>query len=302
MKKNSQGVMICWRFPPSKMSTYALNADIQEAPFNAAEPVNKRARMGEPTGQFRPELVPFDYTDFTSLLAGAYANMQTSKTDTSPGIADIPFHQFNRRDGVNDAYCFSGDQEEAAGHKYGRIVGGMSMLEVLMHYGLIQLGPEYDKFDAAARGATKEEQKIAFNALKKNPNRDARVANIAKVADLASAIGLWDTDVTKQGIIYDIFANMNFNDLYEDDRVEQAKDDFHRFCGDSEAARRIVHQANLRNDHTENYQKARLLSSKYTEGALVGNWFSKLSQIIGRSMNACAPGDTLHALAGHFNL
>ncbi len=294
------------QFPSSPKSTFALNPAVDESGFNAAETINKRARMGEPPTQFRPELVPFDYTDFTVLLAGAYATMQTSKNDTSPGIADIPFHEFNRRDGVNDAYAFSGDQEEAAGHKYGRIVGGLAMLEILLQYGLVSVDVSVSNAIATlnSQASTKQQRDDVFKTLaqRRAASQVDRTAAIGAASNIATLIGLWETDVSRQGVLLDVFANMYFNDLYEDGRVSRVKGDFETYCGGPELARKIVQQSNLANDHADNYKKARLLSSKYTEGALVGNWFSKTSQIIGRSMNSCAPGDTLHVLAGHFNL
>ena len=296
--------MVCWRFPPSPKSTYALNPVVEESPFDAGEPVNKRARAGEPPTQFRPELVPFDYTDFKSIIAGAYATMQTSKTNRCAGIADLPFHEFNRRDGVNDAYTLLGEQEEAGGHKYGRIVGGLAMLEVLLQYGLVETTDAFDAVFAALTDVTKsaEDKNKEFAKLKKSATQAERIGHIRAAEQMASVIGLWNTDMTKQGILLDIFANMYFNDLYEDARVSGIKADFVAYCGGKDAARKVAFASNLANVHADNYQKARLLASKYTEGALVGNWFSKTSQIIGRSMNSCASGDTLHVLAGHFNL
>ena len=119
--------LVAMRFPPSNLSGN-LRSDSNDIEFGN---INHRARQGTFSSQIRPELVPFDYTDFRIHYDDAYHSMNTSKA--MRGIADMSFDDtIARRKGyVTDSSKLSLEQEEAAGHYWGTLNLIIAALEVL---------------------------------------------------------------------------------------------------------------------------------------------------------------------------
>jgi len=116
---------VMWRFPPSK---FMLPRETNDNAFGAT---NQRARQGTFASQTRPELVPFDYTDFQIHYHSAAALMEQTKN--MRGIGDISFDETLRlrKSYADDNRKMSGAQEEASGHYWGTVNMVLAVLEVM---------------------------------------------------------------------------------------------------------------------------------------------------------------------------
>jgi hypothetical protein len=129
------------RFPPSQLYGN-LNRVSEDIQFGSG---NHRARLGTFPGQLRPELVPFDYTDFNIHYDSAYHLMGI--TQSKGGISDIKFEDVrrNRKAYVDDSSKYSAEQEEALGHFYGTLNLILAYQQVAAEGGKVA---DWEKFDA----------------------------------------------------------------------------------------------------------------------------------------------------------
>lgn len=271
------GSYIATRLPPvPSLTTYQT---INGEAWN--DPINQRARMGVPNGQYKMELVPFNYMDFTTQIAGAYASMREGRTGSyTPGIADMQFSDFFKTDYLMEVPSFSTEQEEAAGHKYGKIGECLAGIETLARLGYLTINTQNVVAPDAA-GANQA-------------SRDVSV--------LAEKIGLWEKTANPDQdnlVFLKMFANMHFMELNESTDVLDAKKTFTEVW---ESPIKVGKKQLVGNSPEENYKKLRVHLSKFSDGHLAGNWYSKTSKIVGKCLNAAAPGDTMHVMAGHFTL
>jgi len=217
------------RFPPSKLNTF-MGTEDNDNKFESG--TNQRARAGTFASQIRPELVPFDYTDFHIHYDSAHAAMGRGKN--ANGIKDITLDEMlRRRKGFNsDVPRFSAEQEEAIGHYW-------SMVNLL-----------------------------------------------AAIAESGETVSTLVTAATKP-------------DAKVDDRIVAI---FHR------AFYRSMSRGNVEKVETEvkaksdSYKALRQLGSTLHSGHVMGNYYSKTSKIIGKSMNSAGPSETMDLLLGHFCL
>jgi hypothetical protein len=244
--------------------------------------VNQLARMGTPNGQWKWEVVPFDYTDFSLQLTSAYATMRfPSGSPYNPGIANMLFADFFKVDYLAEVPSYSTEAEEASGHKYGCIGTVLAGVETLAHLGYITIN------NALTPLNTPDEKKVASE----------------KVRDMSAKLGLWNKEEQSADALdfLKIFANIHMADLFEGAKhVQDAKKHFQEAFGKS--VEEVGKSALYGNDTTQNYLKLRAQLSKFTSGHLVGNWYSKTSKIVGKCLNVAAPSDTMHVMAGHFTL
>ena len=272
------GSYMATRLPPNPKTTYKL----MDGDSKFENRINERARAGTSNTRFAHELVPFDYMDFSTQLAGAYASMRESQSSAyTAGISDMTLSDFFKTDFLMEVPSFSTEAEEAAGHKYGKIGECLAGIETLAQLGYISIN------DGDPKVLTSDEKVKASLA----------------VAKLSGDIGLWkkSTNPIQENLAFlKMIANMHFMELFETTEVEAAKTSFRAAFKEKPGEVGAKHL--FSNDVTENYKKLRVHLSKFSEGHLVGNWFSKTSKIVGRSLNAAAPGDTIHVLAGHFTL
>lgn len=266
------GGYVMYRYPPSAWSPYAM-VDGDNS-FETA--FNKRARVGEQPTRIRPELVPFDYTDFATELAGAAHLMESpSGMNRVHGISDMLLSEFLSRKNVADSTNYSAEQEVAAGHKWGTIGAVLAgCLEYLFMNGLILAG-------AGAIVPSSE----AIKASEK----------------LINDCGFWDA---KSRIPLDMFERVFFRDLpfANGNRIKGELLDAAALTQAYRNAADVAGRYNFENNSQVNYQKMRFFASQLAMGAVSGNFFFKTSKIIGRSMNCAAPSDTMHLLLGHFVL
>jgi hypothetical protein len=189
--------------------------------------------MGTFSSQIRPELVPFDYTDFSIHYDSAYAAMKQTKFKN--GIQDISLaNMLARRQGsYADVPHFSAEQEEAIGHYW-------SLVNII--------------------AAIVESGETAENLLTRALDATGVHNDVLKVFQLAfySSINNGDKDTSN-------------------DRTNKGKTD-------------------------ANYKNLRALGSTLHSGHVMGNYYSKTSKIIGKSMNGAGPSETMDLLVGHFCL
>jgi hypothetical protein len=224
-------MLVAWRFAPSRlMPVGKINSEV-DIEFGA---INHRARQGTFQSQIRPELVPFDYTDFQIHYDSAY-NLMT-KNSSVGGIADMSFKDTidRRRAYVGDGSKMTLEQEEAAGHYWGTVNLLVAAIEVLTTAGI----------------------------------------------DLAGAKTQLEGALTAKGVsplVRKIFANAYRNDIvgFEVDDKPPAT-----ALGDNVLA-------------------LRRLGSTFHSGHVMGNFYSKTTKILGKSMNYAGPSETLDMMAQH---
>lgn len=178
--------LVAMRFPPSNLSGN-LRSVSDDIAFGQN---NHRARQGTFSSQIRPELVPFDYTDFRIHYDDAYHSMKASKA--MRGIADMSFDEtIARRKGyVTDSSKLSLEQEEAAGHYWGTLNLIISTLEVLNSTGVSPNQHLKDMQDAVETGTGVNElvRRIFANAYQNDivafDSKDAIVTPTGKVLEL----------------------------------------------------------------------------------------------------------------------
>ena len=272
------GMFICWRFP--KTDAAGQLEDTQRSGDN--QTINLRARGGTPSTQFRPELVPFDYTDFQTQIAGGVAVAAASKNETTtPGICDVPFEQFFVLDGIVDAPAYMPDQETAAGYKYGKLGISFAAIETLAKAGYITVAEP--KFDATTGKPTA----TAAPSL-------TAVEISTRVERMAAHIGMWSTTYGEQQVIRDILANMYFRELpvsHADGNAARKAFETYANASSQQIAKKWVKKGQL-NYEQLCYQKLRVMVSHFDSAALVGSWFSKTSKVIGRCLNVATPTGT----------
>lgn len=269
------GQYVSWRFPKA-----GADGSLMDSQRNGnGQITNLRARGGTPNTQFRPELVPFDYTDFETQIASGVALAAVKKTNADPGIADVPFEEFFRTDGIVDAHCYAASQETAAGYKYGKLGVGFAMIETLARAGYITLTPSAQLYNNGVRA----------------PQTARSAADYASIADqverMAAHIGTWSTQESEQTIIHEILANMYFRDLpVSHVKGAAAANAIATHSGKPLAKIAMSWLKKGDKDYEKNcYYKLRVMLSHFDSAALVGSWYSKTSKIIGRAMNACVP-------------
>lgn len=225
--------LVCMRFPPSPLLK-APKLDENDIEFGK---INHRARQGTFQSQIRPELVPFEYTDFQIHYDSAYNLMNRSKT--GGGISDLSFADTERlrKSYVGDSTKMTLEQEEAAGHYWGTVNLVLAALEVF-----------------SASGTT-----------------------------MAAALAEVQTATTRADVhpvIRRIFANAYQADIFGVSIADEA-------------------EINKISKPTDSNLLLRRHASAYHSGHIMGNFYSKCSKIVGRSMNYAGPSDTVDMLAQH---
>lgn len=269
------GTKIRYRAPVSAIST-ELPAEGSIAHRNG-EKMNRFARNGASNLQFRPEIVPFDYTDVTINYLSAYNSMTNTRTDRN-GISDIPFYQHFMRDVAGNTTQVSPKQEAAGGHWYGTAGAIAGALEKLLAYGLITI----DNSKAIA-------------------NTPVDKTHTKIVSDLLAKLGVWSQTPAERKHFLEIFANIYFNDLKissSEAAQNYAQNHTNILLVKKDQALRV----NASTDPATLYTRLRLNQSRFHGAHLYGDWFHMTSSIVGVSLNFTAPGDLAHVMWGHFVL
>lgn len=268
------GDYIAWQFPQAPFhpkSASALDTASPPELFMAGQTVNMTARQGVPTGQFRPEYVPFDPSDFTVQLAGVFATFTNPKSER--GIQDMSFVAAAPNvHGYKNERPWSTTQDEGVGYKYSICGIGLSFVETLLRKGLIQPG-------VGPSGPLSEQE--AYNTSK----------------NIAGQIGLFSTKAEDQDIMLEALADVFLNNISAgDDMRSQAVKRFRNASGQQD----MFSLATERLDDIDLfYARLRLNCLNLLTGAVGNSWYSKTRKIVGTAFNDAAPADTLHGLFGH---
>lgn len=266
------GTKIRYRAPISKIST-EIPAEGSIAHRNG-EKMNRFARNGASNMQFRPEIVPFDYTDVTVNYLSAFNSMTNKSTDRN-GILDIPFYQHFMRDVAGNTTQVSPKQEAAGGHWYGTAGAAAGILEKLLAYKVITI-----------------DNNVVIDSTARVENKHAQ-----QVSDLLKNLGVWSQNVDARKPFLEIFANIYFNDL-KISNSEAAKHYETVSLVPKDQALRV----NASTDEKTLYTRLRFNQSRFHGAHLYGDWFHMTSSIVGVSLNFTAPGDLAHVMWGHFVL
>jgi hypothetical protein len=263
------GQYACWQMPKAPFGQPGVLLD----------PVNYRARYGTPKTKWMPEVVPFDPTDMSTHMAGAFANMKHSKVDRDPGSADIMLPDFFVRNGAHSAKALNQLQEEAMAFRFG--INGMILraLETLMRKGHIQFGNGNYTEETAAT----EVREFAKDTLK-----------------------LWTTNPAEHGLQHEILADILMRNLNpgDPDRIA-AERRFLETHGSTDGTTRTWNSMATNEMRSSSDDMFRLLMVNLPEVFITGitsTWYSATNSIIGKPMNSAAPADTLHVMLGHFVL
>lgn len=253
------GDYVMWRFPDCKKTPGLAG---QQPPV-----VNQRARYGASPHQFKPEIVPFDPTDLTVDLAGAYSAIMAS--DARNGVSNISFEKSlpNTGGDVRNARPFTCLQDEALSYKFGLMGVCLTFMECMIRNGLVSV----------------------TNALQGESAKDQALR-------LTQEIGLFSTEDRDQTLMREALADIFLTSI--GDEIDQRNGAIVRF---RDGGHGDPNQVAVQTPITLDAQYARLrvhLMQILTNG-ISGSVDSSRSKIIGRAMNSAAPGDTTHILFGH---
>lgn len=264
--------LLCWQIP-ALGDLYGHHRPMEGNEIIDSGIINQRNRNGDPSGQFRFELAPFDPRDMTMHTAGAIANMGiTSDSVNDGGIQGMKFSEFFEFEGSSDTPQVSCQAEEAAGRKFGYTGVGLSFVETLAQRGWITIN----------------QAPVAVNDT---------IEISRRVQKLSGDIGLWDTSVpVETPIWYEAIQNMFFMNAFGAPNVTEIKQNFTGAFGKSPKDAGLASIEG--NNPDSNYQKLRVHLSRFTDGALIGSWYDKLSKIVGRAQNTGAEGDMIHVITG----
>jgi len=259
------GNLICYQWP----MTYLHPNGTKE--FNGGSTINQLARAGTVPTQFKPELVPFDPTDFTVQLSAAFTHSKLTKEEG--GISNMPFEillpsSSARNGAISRWQCI---QDEAAAYKFGLWGIFAGMLETVLARGLIPGSVAMSSEDA-----------------------------YAAVRGVIENVGLFNVDPTiNTPYVHEALANVFLRNLAPGtEERTPALTDFRANTGKEiwDIATEYPRTNEAR------YARLRVHAMEILIHGIAGSWYSKTSTIIGKAMNSAAPADTLDGLWGHFAL
>lgn len=272
------GQRIRWRFP---LAPFHPRAGASGTGEDSDMPVlNQLARAGRPPTQWTVEYVPFDPMDVTEQMAAAFAAI------TSPyahgGISDLTYANavpsLTGYPGVRPHSCL---QEESISYKYGIAGIGMAFVNALADLGAITIN-------------------IAA-PFDKNPADDTRQANFQRCAELAKKLGLWKTNEDKQDALHQVLAEVFLGNISPLDKLgADARDAFEKAKEGSDDRSYAKIAFGTPENKFEKYASLRVHAMQIMLQGIHGSWDSTHNYIVGRALNASAPGDDLHGLWGHF--
>jgi hypothetical protein len=270
------GTRIAWRLPLAPFHPKSGSKDTMPtlAEFN---------RGGRPPTQWQAEYVPFDPLDMTTQLASAYALM-TVNADQG-GVNDLSYsNALPHLTGFRGVRPHDPLQEQAISYKFGLAAVGLAFVQSLADRGVITIN--------------------SASAIQENPagNPD----NFRACAVLAGKLGLLDAAQggdTDRRLLHSILADVMMSDISPIDSAGQiAKDRY-------EQSMRNVQELNGKIDSIpfsmpknkeELYASMRYHAMSILTQGIVGSFDDAHESVVGRAMNASAPGDDLHGLWGHF--
>lgn len=265
------GDIICWEFPPAPFHPDSSGI------FNNGGRINYTARDGVPPTQFRPYYRPFDPTEICSDMAGIYAAITSPKTEG--GISDLPYaNALPHYTGYRGERPWSNTQEEAIAYKYGLWGVALTLVQTLARNGYVTVHPG---------------------------GNGPQVAGDANISQLATAIGLFNTNAGQQTIVHEGIADVLLMNLAPNDPAR--RDAVARFeveTGINDVPRGKFYQAATATPEPGQpalaYANLRTHVANILVGGMLNTWHSKRSKCVGRAISASAPTGDLDGLWGYF--
>lgn len=248
---------VAWRIPPAPFHPRA-DGDL----FNGGSSINKTARYGTPPTQFRFEVVPFDYSDFSVPFSAAFAAMSNPKSMN--GIKDIPLAHSLPNTSHYQARKYSCIQDDALSFRNGLSAVALVFINRLSKAGVLPEG-----IDAAVIG-----ERLGLFA-KGEPTEEQHNLLMACMADL-------------------FLTNINNGDSLR----TEAQTRFQNETGVSVVDAATTNPETP----AQGWARLRVHGLDMLVQGIAGSWYSKTSKIIGVSMNSAATADTLDVTLGHFAL
>jgi hypothetical protein len=264
------GNLVAWQFPRAPFSPVDASGTPSEL-FAGGATINKLARQGTPPTQFRPELVPFDESDFAPQLNAAYIAATTESSDNPDGVSNFNYTKAL----ANGERVWSGLQEEAIAYKYGLWGIALTLVETLIRNGQLTVG------GVPGTGAA-------------TAHNDAR--QIAENIGLFSTTG--DRRILHEGLA-DVFA-LHLSPI--DDVRAETHTRFDEATGKPSNIRKVATETPVDGDTEAQYTSLRVHAIDLLLRGVTCSWYSKTSKIVGRAMNTSAPADDADILFGHFTL
>jgi hypothetical protein len=242
-------------------------------------------RAGRPPSQWQAEYVPFDPLDMTDHMASAYALM-TVNADQG-GVADLAYADaLPHLTGFRDVRPHDPLQEEAISYKFGISAIGLAFVQALADRGVItfsNLGADIP-----------EEPRL---------NADQRKQNFNDCASIAEKLGLSDPSSggnDKRKVLHSILADVMMSDISPiDPEGEKAKK---RFRESVTVPADKIDGIPFSTPATKEglYASMRYHAMSLMTQGILGSFDDAHDSVVGRALNASAPGDDLHGLWGHF--
>jgi len=278
------GDLVMWKYPDcgntpgssfyNKMRMGSRNMSIVDGGDPDNPGINMRARYGQEITKFRPEIVPFNPTDFSIQLGGVFSTMFLPMSEG--GVSDVPFNNL-----LSNTADYQGGtdltlaQESGLSYKHGLLGVFSALLECCVLNGIVELRePE----DNTPLPKAKQANAITESVLKK--------------------MGAFSTDSSEQGILIDGMSDVFLKHIGGADALQEAA--LKRFVdsfGSNPYDVAVVtpDSTNIEQMHA----RMRLNAVGNLTRGISKTVDSKRSKIIGRCTSASAPGDTTDILLGH---
>lgn len=267
------GQRIAWRLPLAPFHPKNKSDSIMPA-------LNEINRAGRPPTQWQAEYVPFDPLDMTTQMASAFALMSVNAD--AGGIADLSYN-----DALPHLTGFRGVRphdplpEESISYKFGISAIGLAFVQAL-----------------ADRGA------ITFTRTGlKGPTEGEIQENFRDCAKLAEDLGLNDPTQAgddKRKILHSILADVMMSDISPiDPEGDRARNRYNIAVAGAVTNPEDI-PFKMVNTKEELYASMRYHAMSLMTQGIVGSFDHAHDHVVGRALNASAPGDDLHGLWGHF--
>jgi hypothetical protein len=262
------GQRISWRLPLAPF--HPKSAEGQDM----MPTLNDVNRAGRPPTQWQAEYVPFDPLDMTAQMASAYALMSVNAD--AGGIKDLLYQDaVPHLSGFADVRPHDPLQEEAISYKFGITAIGFAFVQALADRGLVTIN---------APGAL-----VAPIAARTNANFNACAA-------IAESLGLRNANPTSA--LQSILADVMMSDISPiDSEGANARE---RYAKSIEPLNASEAPFKIPTNERELLASMRYHAMSLMVQGIAGSWDHAHDHVVGRALNASAPGDDLHGLWGHF--
>jgi len=258
------GNLVQWRLPPAP-----FHPKSNDAVFQGGDVINHANRYGTSATQFKVQLIPFSYSDFSVQFAGAFAAMQETKAMN--GINDVPYEWTLCNHDQSGRRQFSNVQDQGLAFKYGLTGVALTMIEALVDKGLLQ-----------GNGANGK----------------------AVAIHIAGELGLFEKPGqnrnAKDTLLQECLADVFMQNISNGDPLRTGAEARYQAAFGSPTI--VAQSIPIENNVESNYARLRMHALDQLVQGIAVAWHSKTEKIIGRAFNCAATSDTLDVCFGHFAL